>query len=197
MTQDTVKVWDILVRLFHWSLVVAFTVAYLTEDDFEDVHVIAGYVVLGLIAFRLVWGFVGSRYARFNSFVVKPTTALSYIKDIKNHSAKRYIGHNPAGAMMVLALMFSLLMTTVFGLMLYGAEEFSGPLAGVMMDISHSTVHDIEEIHEFFANLTLFLIVLHVLGVISASFQHKENLVASMFNGKKKAGTNTKGDNKS
>ncbi len=185
MTQDTVKVWDILVRLFHWSLVVAFTVAYLTEDDFEDIHVIAGYVVLGLIVFRLIWGVVGSRYARFNSFLVKPSTAISYIKDIKNHSAKRYIGHNPAGAMMVLALIISLLMTTIFGLMLYGAEEFSGPLASVMSDVSKSAVHTIEEIHEFFANFTLFLIVLHVLGVISASYQHKENLVLSMFNGKK------------
>ena len=194
MTQDTVKVWDILVRLFHWSLVVAFTVAYLTEDDFEDIHVIAGYVVLGLIIFRLIWGTVGSRYARFNSFMVKPSTAISYIKDIKNHSAKRYIGHNPAGAMMVLALIISLLMTTVFGLMLYGAEEFSGPLASVMSDVSKSTAHTIEEIHEFFANFTLFLIVLHVLGVISASYQHKENLVLSMFNGKKRVNKdNTEG----
>jgi cytochrome b len=190
MTEDTVKVWDVLVRLFHWGLVASFTIAYLTEDDYQDLHIIAGYVVLGLIVFRLIWGLVGSRHARFSSFVVKPTTALAYIKDIKNHSAKRYIGHNPAGAMMVLALIFSLLVTTISGLMLYGAEEFSGPLAGVMMDVSKSTAHDIEEIHEFFANFTLFLIVLHVLGVLSASFQHKENLVLSMFNGKKKAENN-------
>ncbi len=194
MTQEKVKVWDVLVRIFHWSLVTSFAVAYLTEDDYQDVHVIAGYVILGLIIFRLFWGFIGSRYARFSSFVVMPSTALSYIKDIKNHSAKRYIGHNPAGAMMVLALIFSLLMTTVFGLMLYGAEEFSGPLAGVMMEVSKSTAHDIEEIHEFFANFTLFLIVLHILGVISASYQHKENLVVSMLNGKKRANAASKED---
>ncbi len=186
MQNNTIKVWDILVRLFHWSLVASFTIAYLSEDDFEDIHIIAGYVVLGLIVFRLIWGFIGSQYARFNSFVVKPSTAISYIKDIKNHSAKRYIGHNPAGAMMVLALIFSLIMTTLFGLMLYGAEEFSGPLANLMSGVSKSTAHDIEEIHEFFANFTLFLIVLHILGVISASYEHKENLVLSMITGKKR-----------
>jgi len=186
MTSSNIKVWDIFIRIFHWGLVCAFAIAYFTEDDFEDIHVIAGYVVLGLITFRFLWGFIGSQYARFNSFIVKPSTALSYIKDIKNHSAKRYIGHNPAGAMMVLALIFSLLMTTVFGLMLYGAEEFSGPLANLMSGVSKPSADTLEEVHEFFANFTLFLIILHILGVISASYQHKENLVVSMFNGKKR-----------
>ncbi|MBL4659689.1 MAG: cytochrome b/b6 domain-containing protein [Alcanivoracaceae bacterium] len=187
MSDNSIKVWDVLVRIFHWSLVIGFIVAYLSEDDYQEIHIYAGYTVLGLVIFRLIWGFIGSHYARFNNFVVKPSVTLSYLKDIKNHSAKRYIGHNPAGAMMILALIFSLIMTTVFGLMLYGAEEFSGPLAGLMTNISDSTAHNFEEIHEFFANFSLFLIILHVLGVVLAGYQHKENLVLSMINGRKKA----------
>ncbi len=185
MSNNTIKVWDVLVRIFHWSLVLSFAIAYLSEDDYQDLHIYTGYTIIGLVVFRLIWGVIGSQYAKFKNFVVKPSETLDYLKDIKNQKSKRYIGHNPAGAMMVLALIFSLIMTTIFGLMIYGAEEFSGPLAGVMTNISDSTAHDIEEIHEFFANFTLFLIVIHIIGVVFTSHQHKENLVLSMINGRK------------
>ncbi len=186
MSNNNIKIWDIFVRIFHWALVIAFAVAYITEDDYEQVHVYAGYTILGLLVFRILWGFVGSEHARFRSFIVKPSVTLSYLKSIKNKSAERYLGHNPAGAMMVMALMFSLMATVLLGLMLYGAEEFSGPLAFLMENVSKSTAHTIEELHEFFANFTLFLIVIHVLGVLSASHLHKENLTASMVHGNKK-----------
>ena len=183
-TQQT-KIWDIFIRIFHWSLLATFVITYLTEDDFPTLHVYAGYTMMALIMLRLIWGFIGSRHARFSSFVVKPTAVIEYMKEVIQFRAKRYIGHNPAGGAMVIALLVSLSMTLLFGLLTYGAAEFSGPLAGLAGGVSESLANVFEELHEFFANFTVFLAVLHVLGVAIASFQHRENLVRSMVNGYK------------
>jgi len=110
-----VRVWDPLVRLFHWSLVAAFAVAWLTADELSTVHEIAGYVVAGLIAFRLVWGFVGSRNARFAHFLKAPGATLSYLGDMARGKERRYLGHNPAGAMMIVALLVMLSGTALTG----------------------------------------------------------------------------------
>lgn len=179
------KIWDVFIRVFHWSLVTAFAIAYLTEDDFATLHVYAGYTMMVLIALRLVWGFVGTPHARFSSFVVKPSVIFEYIKDVIQFKAKRYLGHNPAGGAMVIALLISLTATLVFGLLTYGTAEYSGPLASLAGRVDHSVAHSFKEIHEFFANFTLILVVLHVFGVLAASFQHKENLVKSMITGLK------------
>ena len=92
-----IRVWDPLVRIFHWSLVLAFTVAYVTGDDENSVHVYAGYAVLGLISFRVFWGLVGSKYALFSDFIYSPTTVFRYLKGLFSCNPKHYIGHNPAG----------------------------------------------------------------------------------------------------
>ena len=184
---NEIKVWDPLVRIFHWSLASAFFIAYLTEDDWMDVHAYAGYTIAGLVAFRLVWGLIGTRHARFGDFVRSPRDVLAYLKDMALFHPKRYLGHNPAGGAMVVALLVSLVITVLTGISVYGAEESAGPLAGVLANAPEFVGEVTEELHEFFANFTLFLVVLHVVGVVLAGLQHGENLVRSMINGKKRA----------
>jgi cytochrome b len=181
------KVWDPLVRVFHWSLVVAFATAYFTEDELLDVHVVAGYAVVGLVLFRILWGMVGTRHARFTDFVAGPRTAWAYTKDVLRGGARRYLGHNPAGGLMIVALLVSLLVTTFTGLMTYGAHKHAGPLAGWFVASDKSLAHSLKEVHEFFANFTVFLVVVHLLGVAVESLLHRENLVRSMFTGRKRA----------
>jgi cytochrome b len=182
---SSVKVWDPAVRVFHWTLVAAFAVAWLTEDDLLTLHVWAGYLVGALVAFRLLWGLVGTRHARFTDFVRGPRRTLAYLRDVIALRARRYMGHNPAGGAMVIALLLSLVVTTLSGLAVYGGEEMAGPLAGALAGMSHDAVEVFEEVHEVFANLTLALVVAHVAGVLLASLQHGENLIRSMFTGRK------------
>ena len=181
-----ISVWDPLVRLFHWALVGAFAIAWLTEDDFMTLHSYAGYFITGLLLFRLLWGFVGPRHARFSDFVRSPSAVLAYLRDLKVLRAKRYIGHNPAGGAMIVVLLLSLLAACLTGMMAYGAVG-SGPLVGWFTTQGGYGSEWLEEIHEFFANFTLLLVVVHLGGVIFESLLHKENLVKSMLTGLKRA----------
>ncbi|NOZ36766.1 MAG: cytochrome B [Gammaproteobacteria bacterium] len=183
---ETIKIWDPLVRLFHWSLVLAFAIAYFTEEDLLDLHVWAGYVVLGLILFRIFWGFVGPRYAQFKNFIYSRDVIKAYITDIFALRAKRYLGHNPAGGAMIILLIICLLLTTFSGLAIYGIEKHAGPLAPMLGHLGGFWKDAAEEIHEFFANFTLILVFAHVGGVIFESRLHEENLVKAMFTGYKK-----------
>ena len=184
-TQGRVRVWDPLVRIFHWSLVAAFATAYIVEDDLLGVHVWAGYLVLTLIAVRVVWGFVGTRHARFTDFVRGPRQVLGYLTDAMRFKAKRYLGHNPAGGAMVVALLLLVGATGISGMALYGAEELSGPLAPLMSGLQSYWGEALKETHEVLANLTLIFIVAHVAGVLFSSLSHGENLIRSMFTGLK------------
>jgi len=169
----TVRVWDPLVRIFHWSLVIAFTVAWLTGDELRRAHLITGYVILGLVAFRLIWGVVGSPHARFADFIYRPAAVISFLKDTIRLRAKRYLGHNPAGGTMVIALLAMLIATCATGIMMT-TNAFWG-------------VKWVEEVHEIAANLTLVLVGLHLAGVFAASFEHHENLVRAMITGRKRS----------
>ena len=181
--QDQVYVWDPFVRLFHWSLVVGFTVAYLTEDDMLAVHVWAGYAVGLLIVARIVWGLVGSRHARFSDFVYNPSTTVGYLRDLLLVRAKRYIGHSPGGGAMVVLLLLFLTATVATGIVVYGGEHQAGPLAGMF---SKETGEAVEGAHEVLANITLALVIAHIAAVILASFAHHENLVRAMITGYKR-----------
>lgn len=132
--KDKVYVWDPLIRIFHWSLVVAFVTSYLTGDENETIHIYSGYFILALLIFRLVWGVVGPKRARFSNFISAPTEAVAYVRGLFSGSAKRYTGHNPAGGWMALALLLSLSLTGLSGLKLYGVEGH-GPLA-----VSHNEI---------------------------------------------------------
>ncbi|MCW9012307.1 MAG: cytochrome b/b6 domain-containing protein [Gammaproteobacteria bacterium] len=184
---STIKVWDPLVRFFHWSLVSAFIIAYVTEENLLVVHSWAGYLILGLISIRFIWGFIGTRYARFSNFVYSPKNIIQFLKDTFLLRAKRYIGHNPAGGAMVILLMASLLITTTSGILLLGAEEQAGPVAHWFTQAGGFWAKALEELHEFFANFTLLLVFTHVIGVIVESMIHKENLVSAMLSGFKSA----------
>ena len=185
-TVREVRVWDPLVRVFHWSLVAAFATAFIVEDDLLGVHVWAGYLVLALIAVRLVWGFIGTRHARFADFVRGPSTVAGYLGDALRLRAPRYLGHNPAGGAMVVALLILVAATGISGMALYGAQELSGPLAPLMSGLPAYWGEGLEETHEVLANLTLVFIVVHVAGVLFSSLSHRENLILAMINGRKR-----------
>ncbi|KPK38508.1 MAG: cytochrome B [Gammaproteobacteria bacterium SG8_47] len=184
---SSVKVWDPFVRVFHWTLVGAFAVAFVTEDDFLTLHTWAGYLVGALVLLRVLWGFTGTRYARFSSFVFSPKVVLGYLKDTLQFRAKRYLGHNPAGGAMIVVLLASLVVTTVTGLVVLGAAENAGPLAGWLGGTSEVWSDIFEEVHEIIAYLTLLLVAIHVGGVIVESVLHRENLVRAMIDGTKRA----------
>ena len=168
-----VRVWDPLVQIFHWSLVAAFTVALVTGEHLERLHIPAGYAVMGLIAFRVVWGFIGPRHARFSDFVFPLATVVAYLRDMVLGRAKRTLGHSPAGGAMVIALLVMLAITSGTGYAL------------TLPDFSRSKW--IKELHEITANATLGLVLLHVAGVLVSSFLHRENLIRAMFTGRKRA----------
>jgi len=192
---DKMRVWDPLIRIFHWALVAAFTIAFFTDD--EDLllpHVWAGYVVVGLLIFRLLWGFVGSAHARFSDFVFAPSRVVSYLWDTFQGDAKRYLGHNPAGGWMIILLLLTLTLLSLTGLVLYGADNHAGPLAGLMAGAGRDVEGVFEGLHEFFANFTIFLVIIHVAGVVVESILHKENLAWAMVSGyKRTAGAETMG----
>jgi cytochrome b len=161
-------------------------IAFITEEDLLGLHVGAGYTVLGLIAFRLLWGLIGPRHARWTDFLRGPRATLAYLKDALRGRATRHLGHNPAGAAMVVALLLGLTATAVSGMAVLGASELSGPLAPYLQELSPPAARALEEFHEVVANLTLLLIPLHLLGVALASWQHRENLVRAMIDGFKR-----------
>jgi len=168
-----VRVWDPFVRIFHWSLVALFVVAFVTGDELERVHVAVGYVIVGLVAARIVWGFIGSRHARFSDFVRPPAETLSYLRRAVRGVAPRHIGHNPAGGLMTLALLGMIIAISGTGFMMT-TDAFWG--AGW-----------VEGLHEGLVDATLGLIALHVGGVVLASIEHRENLVKAMITGRKRA----------
>ena len=201
----TIKVWDIGVRLFHWGLVALFVFAYISgEGETESLHAWAGYVILGLLAFRLLWGFVGSRHARFSDFIYSPGEVIAYLKGLLTSRPKHYLGHNPAGGLMVIALLATLFVVSWTGLMAYGVEG-KGPLAAAPQISLVATAqadgweyeeHEgrkgggeedefWEELHEGSVNFMLLLIVLHLTGVAVSSLLHRENLVRAMITGRK------------
>ncbi|MGX0975922.1 cytochrome b [Roseovarius sp. MBR-51] len=192
----TVRVWDPLVRIFHWSLVVAFAIAWLSAEELSTVHEIAGYGIAALVAFRLVWGLIGSRYARFAGFIKGPDATLAYLGDMVRGKERRYLGHNPAGAAMIVALLVTLSGTAFSGWLLEEPDrvamlpEVPQIVAPAFADGDNESGKGsedmLEEVHEVFANLMLFLVALHVGGVVLASFRHKENLARSMVTGDKR-----------
>lgn len=193
-----IRVWDPLVRVLHWGLVFAFALAWLTAEESEGLHELAGYAVLALIAMRLVWGFVGSRYARFRQFIRGPGTFAAYLREAIRGREARYIGHNPAGAVMIVALLLTMSATALTGwlmaepsgqAMLPTLPQAAGPAVADEDEDNGAQEGDraLEEVHETLANSMLVLIALHVAGVAVASYRHRENLIRSMITGKKRA----------
>lgn len=197
MATTRIKVWDPAVRSFHWLLAVLFALAYLSEDA-ETLHVYAGYAVLGLIGFRLVWGFIGTKHARFGDFIYGPAAVARYARSLLSGKPIHYLGHNPIGGWMIVLLLLSLFGTCWTGLKLYAVEEGKGPLAQTPAIVASAWADDEEhghgngegeefweEAHEVLTNLTLLLVFIHIAGVVVASRLHGENLARAMVTGYK------------
>ncbi len=178
-----VNVWDPLIRVFHWSLVFFFFLAFITEDDWLNIHVQSGYAIALLVGFRLFWGVVGTRHARFLTFVKSPAVVFSYLKHMMTLKVPHYLGHNPVAAVMVISLIFSIALVSFTGMVII-ASGGEGPLAGTFF--SGWRGDWMEEVHEFFANVTLLLVFAHVSGVLISSLLERENLVKAMITGRKK-----------
>lgn len=169
--RGAVMVWDPFVRVFHWSLVFAYVLAWASAEEWPALHEQSGYFILALIGLRVVWGLVGSRHARFRDFVYGPGRTLAYLRGLVAGRPQHFVGHNPAGGWMVVALLLALTGAGVSGMLVAGGQE----------DLW-------KELHEGLANLTLVLVFAHLGGVVLASLLHGENLIKAMLTGKKLGG---------
>ena len=169
-----ILVWDVPTRVFHWLLVLSFTVAFLTAESERnrDIHVVSGYILLGLLAFRLLWGFIGTRYARFGSFLFGPGEVVAYLRSLIKRNPAHYAGHNPAGSVAIWLLLALGFASAVSGVMVY--QEMGGDA--------------LEELHEVSSYAMLAVVAVHILGVLVSSVMHRENLVRSMITGYKSDG---------
>jgi cytochrome b len=168
-----VLVWDAPVRVFHWLMVLSFAGAYLSAESerWRLVHVTLGYTMTGLVAFRVLWGFVGTRHARFASFVRGPATVVRYLRGLVGGRPEQGAGHNPAGAMAIIALLGMTLVVTATGWATY--NDVGGGWR--------------EELHEGAANVMLSIVGVHIAGVLIGSWLHRDNLVRAMVTGRKLA----------
>jgi cytochrome b len=173
MEKFKVLVWDVPTRVFHWLLALSFAGAFLTAESerYRDIHVMLGYTVLGLVAFRLVWGLIGTRYARFWSFAYGPRGVLTYVKSLFTRSPQHHLGHNPAGSWAIYALLALSVLAGASGYATY--NEIGG--------------HWMEDVHEALANTLLGVVFIHIAGVLVSSLLHRENLVRAMLTGYKSA----------
>ena len=171
MSSETtaVRVWDLPTRIFHWSLVASFATAFLTSESekLRDIHVLAGYSLAGLIVFRLLWGFVGGAHSRFADFLPTPRKVVDYIKSLMNGEPQHHVGHNPAGAVAIFALLGLGVASAASGWAVY--EDMGGNV--------------MEELHEVASNGMMAVVVIHIAGVIVSSWLHRENLVRAMITG--------------
>ena len=167
-----IKVWDLPVRLFHWTFVVLILAAWFTGEwrgERFPYHAYIGYAAGIVLFFRILWGFVGSNYARFSDFIYSPGKTFKYALEVLKAAPSRYVGHNPLGGWMIMLMIVVIGVTVVTGVM--------GPVQ-----------HDMEEIHEFLGeNIILILVALHLLGVVADSIMTKENLARAMVTGEKPA----------
>lgn len=166
-----VLVWDVPVRVFHWLMVACFAGAYISAESerWRLLHVTLGYTLGGLVTFRLVWGLLGTRYARFASFVRSPATVAKYIGSLIRGTPEHHVGHNPAGAVAIVLLLLLSVGLTASGWALY--NDVGGKW--------------LEETHEVVANVMLGLVGLHIAGAVISSWLHRENLIGAMVTGKK------------
>lgn len=169
----TERIWDPAVRAFHWGLATSILVAWLTSDEWKSAHIWMGYVAAALVAFRILWGFIGTSHARFQSFLKSPAAIARYLAAMASGREQRYLGHNPAGGAMIVALLTSVALLGLTGWM-QTLDRFWGD-------------EWLEELHELLANGLLVLIAMHVAGVLLASWRHGENLVLGMISGRKRA----------
>jgi cytochrome b len=181
---QSLLIWDLPTRLFHWLFAASFAGAYITaeSDAWLGVHTGLGYLMLGLLVFRLIWGFAGGHYARFSNFLFSPMQAWQYLRQTLEKRAARHLGHNPAGSWAVYLLLALGLVVGLTGVFAQGGEEQQGAAAALL---GYDLGHAIKEVHESIATLMLLLVFGHIAGVVVESWLHRENLARSMVTGVK------------
>ncbi len=185
MTQTT-KVWSVFIRVFHWSLALLFVASYVTSSTGDDdIHMILGYIVTVLLLARVIYGCTTTGHGRFSNFMYAPSVVWEHAKEIAGNHPKHYVGHSPMGSAMVFALLISLLVLATSGLLYQAWGEYEGPLWWLQVMPSDGLGHEAWDLHRFLPDVLWGLIVLHILGVIVASVQHKENLPRAMVTGLK------------
>lgn len=185
--KNTLKVWDLPVRLFHWSLVILFIVAYATNTlgtDYFIYHLWSGYAIIVLVSFRILWGLVGTYHARFLNFVRNPIATAKYGFSVLKRKDKHYAGHNPLGAVMVIVLLVTILVQAATGLFSNDEIFNLGPLYGY---ISNELSLQLTSLHRQLFYWILGAVVVHILAVFAHVFFKRENIIKAMFNGKKTA----------
>ena len=193
----TVKVWDRFLRFFHWSLVLCFATSFISgEVHASGIHELVGYVLCLLLAARVYWGFKGGEYARFRAFIFPISEVLSYLRSMLKGNPRHYYGHNPAGALMVFTLLGVLAVIFASGFLSLGTIDFEGPLVFLANRVSDETSYAFRHLHGFLTHAVLVLVLLHLLGVLVGSIQHKENLVRAMLTGRKSPPSQTDSDHK-
>ncbi|MDX8402299.1 MAG: cytochrome b/b6 domain-containing protein [Mariprofundaceae bacterium] len=182
-----VRVWDVPLRLFHWLLAASFAVLYLTGvvAGFDPVHAPVGYALLGLLLFRVIWGFAGGAHARFSSFCFPLREIVRHVRGILRGAPPRYLGHSPAGSVYVWLALVILTSCAVTGLITEGYYEFEGPLFALGIDPPRWLAQPCLHAHHLLADGMLALVVGHLAGVLLACVQHRENLVRAMITGRK------------
>jgi len=181
------QVWDLPVRLFHWTLVTAFIASYVTNKlgiAYFKYHVWCGYTVIVLVCFRILWGIVGTRHARFRNFVRGPAATGRYLLGLVRGAERRYPGHNPLGALMVLALLLALLAQALTGLFANDEIVNTGPLYGY---VSNARSLWLTSLHRLLFDWLFAAVVIHVLAVLAHHIARKEKLVRAMLTGRKPA----------
>ncbi|WP_234684191.1 cytochrome b/b6 domain-containing protein [Bradyrhizobium monzae] len=168
----TVAVWDLPLRLWHWALAASVLAAWFTPTVYDSLHRIVGYSIIGLLAFRLVWGFCGSRYSRFRMVGVRLRAVPNYLWNLRRGITGRYIGLNPAGTLMLVALLLSLSVSAITG--------------ALSVTVTFFGVWWIEDTHAYASDAVIVLVVLHVVGVVLMGMLQRENLIRAMITGRKR-----------
>ncbi len=185
-SSTTVMIWDSPLRLFHWAMVgvvaIAAITGYVAPQWWLDIHVYAGYALGFLLAFRLVWGFLGSHYSKFSTFPLKPRAALEHLFSVLRGRSKVYTGHNPVGAWVIVALLTLLVLVVLSGVVVLGGQENLGPLASITgFKVGEATA----EIHETLSGLLVGLISIHLVGVFVEVKVFRHPILKAMISGKK------------
>ncbi|WP_413944029.1 cytochrome b/b6 domain-containing protein [Bdellovibrio sp. HCB-162] len=172
--ETRIYVWDVFVRLFHWVLVLCIFLNYFLTEEGEKPHAVIGYIAAGFVTVRFIWGFFGSYYARFSTWLASPGTVFRYLRNFK--SRRVYMSHNPIAGWMMIFLMLCVIGLGLTGFMM-GTDRFFGE-------------EWVERLHDIIADVMMAAVVIHVLGALYESYHEKQNLVAGMIHGYKKDRTN-------
>jgi cytochrome b len=184
MSDNKKLIWDIPTRIFHWAIAITLGYSWYSMDvEYNlDHHFLSGFIALGLILFRIIWGIVGSRYARYGSFVYKPSEFFAYLKGFFKRDGGKYAGHNPMGALSVFALLIVILVQTGTGMFADDEYYYFAPLNDY---VSGSTAGRITEFHGTNAKIMLGIVILHIVAILFYRLYKKEKLVLAMITGKK------------